>query len=133
MRRFAEHGHKMYDHLYAQNSDPSAVAGRVAHLLDLRGAASVVSGACASAALALDQGKSRNLVFLGLLCADLRVLWSAVRTLKSRDAELAIVGAITTHFTPGPFIWATEIGAKSQSGRCWAFSENADGYSPSVR
>ena len=60
VRRFAEHGDQMYDHLYAQNSDPSAVAGRVAHFLDLRGAASVVSGACASAALALDQGKSRH-------------------------------------------------------------------------
>ena len=129
MRRYAEEGSKSFDHVWAQNADPSGVAGRVAHFLDLQGATAMVSGACASGGVALDYGTP--LLLLNLIDPDITPA-SAVHTLMSQGAEIAIVGSVTTHFTPAPFVWAREVGAMSKSGRCWTFSENADGYSPSV-
>lgn len=58
MRRYAEEGSKSFDHVWAQNADPSGVAGRVAHFLDLQGATAMLSGACASGGVALDYGAS---------------------------------------------------------------------------
>ncbi len=56
IRRFAEDGPAAFDHNWAQNSDPSAVAGLISRFFDFRGASVTVSGACASGALAMDTG-----------------------------------------------------------------------------
>ncbi|EPQ51411.1 hypothetical protein GLOTRDRAFT_96463 [Gloeophyllum trabeum ATCC 11539] len=110
LRRFAEDGREAFDHNWAQNSDPSAVAGRVSHFFDFHGAIGTVSGACASGVNALEYGTN---------------------SFVAQGAELAVVGALATHFTPAPFLWASSVGVASCRGRCSAFSDQADGYLPS--
>jgi acyl transferase domain-containing protein len=56
IKRFAEDGTNAFDSNWAQNSDPSAVPGRVAHFFDFQGPISSVSGACAGGGNALDSG-----------------------------------------------------------------------------
>ncbi|TFK50404.1 hypothetical protein OE88DRAFT_250761 [Heliocybe sulcata] len=110
VRRALEEGPSAFDHNWAQNSDPSVVAGRVSHFFDFHGAASTVSSACASGANALDYG---------------------VHSILTGQADVAIVGALATHFCPAPLLWASSVGVASKKGRCSTFSKDADGYLPS--
>src|ERR1700761_8805679 len=57
----------------------------------------------------------------------------AINSLYQDGADVAIVGSLTTHFTPAPFGWANATGVASPQGRSASFSIDADGYSPSVR
>ncbi|KAI0030110.1 thiolase-like protein, partial [Vararia minispora EC-137] len=99
-----------FDDNWAASSDPSGVSGRVSHFFDFRGPSSVLSNACASGGFALRDG---------------------VLSLLHDGAELAVVGALATHFSPASFLWAQASGVASSSGRCASFSPDADGYSPS--
>ncbi|EPQ51412.1 polyketide synthase [Gloeophyllum trabeum ATCC 11539] len=110
LRRFAEDGQKAFDHNWAQIFDPSAVAGRVAHFFDFRGATCTISSACASGMQALEY---------------------AIHTIIAQNAELAVVGGIATHFSESSFLWASSLKILSSTGRCSAFSPTADGYVPS--
>ena len=57
---------------------------------------------------------------------------SGIQALLSEECDLAIVGAITTHFFTAPFGWAASVNVASKKGQCAAFSREADGYVPSV-
>ncbi|KAL5514190.1 hypothetical protein ACEPAG_2278 [Sanghuangporus baumii] len=110
LRRFSDDRSEAFDHRWAANSDPSGVSGQVAHYFDFRGPSSVISTACSSGAFALRDG---------------------IQALLSEECDLAVVGAITTHFFTAPFDWAASVNVASKNGQCAAFSREADGYVPS--
>ncbi|PFH50123.1 hypothetical protein AMATHDRAFT_86017 [Amanita thiersii Skay4041] len=110
MKRVREDSENAFNQYWASSSDPSGVAGRVSYFFDFKGPTTIASNACAGGAFALREG---------------------VNSLLLEDAEVAIVGALATHFSPAPFSWAAATGVGSKSGRSSAFASSADGYSPS--
>ncbi|KAJ8518263.1 hypothetical protein ONZ45_g4622 [Pleurotus djamor] len=109
MKRWKDNGSSAFDHNWASSSDPSGVAGHISHFYDFTGVSNTVSNACASGSFAIDAG---------------------LHALRYGGADVAIVGAIATHFTPAALSWAAATRVASVSGRSSAFSPDADGYSP---
>lgn len=58
MKRLRDDGINAFDQHWAGSSDPSGIAGRIAHIFDFRGSCNTVSNGCASGAFALRDGKS---------------------------------------------------------------------------
>lgn len=85
----------------------SVAAGRISYLLDLTGPAVTVDTACSS-----------SLVAAHLACASLR----------RREADLAIVGAVNLILSPEVTINFCQAGMLSADGLCKAFDAAADGY-----
>ncbi|KAF9461920.1 hypothetical protein BDZ94DRAFT_1322983 [Collybia nuda] len=110
MKRWQDEGSGAFNRTWASSSDPSGVSGHISHFFDFRGSCSVVSNACAGGAFALKEG---------------------INTLYQENAEIAIVGALATHFSLAPFAWAADTGVLSKCGHSAAFSLDSDGYSPS--
>lgn len=130
IKRVKDDGVNAFDQHWACSSDPSGIAGRIAHVFDFRGPCNTVSNACASGAFALRDGKSifQNFEVYSILtdaCAGINALFHD-------GTEVAIVGSLATHCSLAPFGWAFSTGVASRSGRSSAFSPAADGYSPSV-
>ena len=105
----------LYDHELPQWTEDSlpgilgnVVAGRVANRLDLQGSNFVVDAACAASLAALDAG---------------------VRQLRSRDADVALVGAIDGNNNSAAFMAFAKTHALSPRGRCRPFDDSADGIS----
>ncbi len=86
----------------------NVVAGRVANRLDLQGANFVVDAACAASLAALDAG---------------------VRQLRSRDADVALVGAVDGNNNAVSFMAFAKTHALSPRGRSRPFDDSADGIS----
>ncbi len=85
----------------------SIIANRLAHVFDLRGAAQTIDTACSS-----------SLVALHLACEELR----------SGRLSAALVGGVNMLLAPFPFIGFSRASMLSPTGRCHAFSGDADGY-----
>lgn len=62
LRRVIEDGTAAFDTTWASNSDPSGVAGHIAHIFDFCGPCNTVSNACASGAFAIKEGKHEIIV-----------------------------------------------------------------------
>ncbi|MFY1698648.1 amino acid adenylation domain-containing protein [Solwaraspora sp. WMMA2101] len=96
---------------------PAALAGnlrnlipaRVAQALDLTGPALAVDTACSSALVALHL---------------------AVRSLRERECDLAVVGGVNLNLTPTGHRLLDAAGALSATGRCRVFAAAADGFVP---
>ncbi|HEV7456868.1 MAG TPA: SDR family NAD(P)-dependent oxidoreductase [Roseococcus sp.] len=88
-------------------NDASFLAGRIAHLLGLRGPAVTVATACSASLVALHQ---------------------AAAAIRAGEIEAAIVGGVSLMLSPGVFIGSSRLGAISADGRCKPFLEGADGY-----
>ncbi|MDC0707422.1 SDR family NAD(P)-dependent oxidoreductase [Stigmatella sp. ncwal1] len=84
----------------------SLTASRIAYFLNLRGPTITVDTACSS-----------SLVSVHLACQSLR----------NGEAELMLAGGVTLYLSPGPLGVMRHVGMLSPSGRCRAFSEDADG------
>ena len=85
----------------------SIIANRLAHVFDLRGAAQTIDTACSS-----------SLVALHLACEELR----------SGRLSAALVGGVNMLLAPFPFVGFSRASMLSPTGRCHAFSSDADGY-----
>ena len=85
----------------------SIIANRLAHVFDLRGAAQTIDTACSS-----------SLVALHLACEEVR----------SGRLSAALVGGVNMLLAPFPFVGFSRASMLSPTGRCHAFSSDADGY-----
>lgn len=83
------------------------VANRVSYLLDLRGPSMAVDTACSS-----------SLVATHLAC----------RSIRSGEAEMAIVGGVSALLLPEATIGFSQGTFLSPDGRCKSFSEHGEGY-----
>ncbi len=82
-------------------------AGRLAYLLGLQGPVLQIDTSCSSS----------------LAAAHL-----ACQSLRERECDLALVGAVNLMLAPEPFIALSKVRALAPDGRCKAFDARADGY-----
>ncbi|WP_236794807.1 type I polyketide synthase [Amycolatopsis sp. GM8] len=92
---------------FGLGSSSSAAAGRIAHLLDLRGPAYTVDTACSSSLVA---------VHLAAQC------------LRRGEADLALAAGVSLMTHPDFHVQACAMSMLSPDGRCKTFDESADGF-----
>lgn len=85
----------------------SAAAGHIAHFLGTHGPAEVIDTACSSSLVALHH---------------------AVQSLRQKECDFAIVGAVNLMLSPEAHICFSRAGMLSRTGRCNTFDASADGY-----
>ncbi len=85
----------------------STVVGRLSYWLGLQGPNLPVDTACSS-----------SLVALHLAC----------QALRNRECSMALAGGVNLLLSPWGYVYFSRIKAMSPTGRCHAFSADADGY-----
>jgi acyl transferase domain-containing protein/acyl-CoA synthetase (AMP-forming)/AMP-acid ligase II/thioesterase domain-containing protein/aryl carrier-like protein len=86
---------------------PSLAAGRISHLLNLKGPAMAVDTSCSSSLVALH---------------------TAVQGLRQGQFDVALAGGVNAICSVDSFIALSRIRALSPDGRCKAFDARADGF-----
>ena len=86
---------------------PSMAAGRVSHLLNLKGPAMAIDTSCSSSLVAIQ---------------------SAVQSLRRGDIDLALAGGVNAICTSDSFLALSRMGVLASDGRCKAFDAAADGF-----
>ncbi|MFG1826652.1 SDR family NAD(P)-dependent oxidoreductase [Microbispora bryophytorum] len=85
----------------------SIAANRLSHFFDLRGPSMSIDTACSSALTAVER---------------------AWRSLAEGSSRVALAGGVNLLLSPGPFIGFSQASMLSPTGRCRAFSADADGF-----
>ncbi len=85
----------------------AATAGRLSHLLGLRGPSLVVDTACS---------------------ASLTAVHLASQALRARECSIAVAGGANVIASPAISVAMARAGALAPDGRCKTFAEEADGY-----
>jgi acyl transferase domain-containing protein/NADPH:quinone reductase-like Zn-dependent oxidoreductase/acyl carrier protein len=92
---------------FATGNAFAVLANRLSHVFDLRGPSITIDTACSSSLVALHQ---------------------AAESLRSGRVDTAIVGGINILAAPTSYISFSQASMLSPTGRCRAFSADADGY-----
>lgn len=95
------------DRFYGSGTSPAVAAGRIAYALDLKGPCLTIDTACSSS----------------LTAAHL-----AVRALRAKECDLALVGGVSLMLSGELGASFAEAGMLSADGRCKSFDAAADGY-----
>nr|AJY78092.1 polyketide synthase [Myxococcus virescens] len=103
----ATQGLKQIDAHYAIGTEFSFIAGRVAHLLGVRGPCMMLSTACSSSLVALHL---------------------ATRSLRSGESDLSVVGGVNVILSPRMHVASSKLRVMAANGRCKTFDASADGY-----
>lgn len=85
----------------------SIAANRLSHFFDLRGPSMSIDTACSSSLTAVER---------------------AWRSLAEGSGRMALAGGVNVLLGPGPFIGFSQASMLSPTGRCRAFSADADGF-----
>ncbi|XVQ09780.1 SDR family NAD(P)-dependent oxidoreductase [Spirillospora sp. CA-255316] len=85
----------------------SIASNRLSHVFDLRGPSMSIDTACSSSLLAVERG------------------W---RTLVEGRGRVVLAGGVNVLLGPGPYIGFSQASMLSPTGRCRAFSAEADGF-----
>ncbi|GII57280.1 polyketide synthase [Planotetraspora thailandica] len=85
----------------------SIAANRLSHFFDLRGPSMSIDTACSSSLTAVER---------------------AWRSLAEGSSRVALAGGVNLLISPGPFIGFSQASMLSPTGRCRAFSADADGF-----
>lgn len=85
----------------------SVIANRVSYCLNLKGPSLIVDTACSSSLMAIH-----------LAC----------QSIFNGESEMAIAGGVNAMLNPGNTIAFSKMGILSSTGRCRAFSDQADGF-----
>lgn len=88
-------------------NDPSILAGRISHYLNLRGPSLSIDTACSS-----------SLVATHLAC----------KSIQSGECELALAGGVCVLASESIFIMSSKAGMLSPLGKCRVFDDQADGF-----
>jgi acyl transferase domain-containing protein len=107
MQLLAADGSKGIDAYAATGNTFSVAAGRLSHLLGLRGPAIAIDTACSSS----------------LVAAHL-----AARSLRSGESDLAVVAGVNLMLSPVTTASLRTMNALAPDGRCKTFDASADGY-----
>jgi len=91
----------------ATGNATTMLPNRLSYLLNLRGPSETVDTACSSSLVALHR---------------------AIRSIRSGESELAIVGAVSLILSPHTMRVAQKLGVLSPEGRCKTFDRDASGY-----
>ncbi|WP_308159058.1 SDR family NAD(P)-dependent oxidoreductase [Amycolatopsis magusensis] len=83
------------------------LANRLSYLLDLRGPSESIDTACSSSLVAVHR---------------------AVKSLRSGETELSIVGGVSLILAPQTVVAGNQLGVLSPDGRCKTMDASADGY-----
>ena len=86
---------------------PSMAAGRVSHLLNLKGPAVAIDTSCSSSLVAIQ---------------------TAVQNLRRGDIDLALAGGVNAICASDSFLALSRMGVLASDGRCKAFDAAADGF-----
>ncbi|HAO11479.1 MAG TPA: non-ribosomal peptide synthetase, partial [Planktothrix sp. UBA8407] len=95
------------DSFFGTGNALSAAAGRLSYFFNLRGPCLSIDAACASSLVAVHQ---------------------AIRSLRNRECELALVAGVNLILNPAITINLSQSGMLSPDGRCKTFDASANGY-----
>ncbi|MFV2176072.1 SDR family NAD(P)-dependent oxidoreductase [Actinomadura sp. LOL_016] len=85
----------------------SIAANRLSYVFDLHGPSMSIDTACSSALVAVER---------------------AVRALAEESGRLMLAGGVNALLSPGPYVGFSQASMLSPTGRCRAFSADADGF-----
>ncbi|MDY7232539.1 type I polyketide synthase [Hyalangium rubrum] len=97
----------LLDLYYVTGTSLNGAAGRLSYVLGLQGPCMSVDTACSSSLVAVH---------------------SALKSLRSGECELALVGGVNLMLSPDITLALSKAGALAPDGRCKSFDESADGY-----
>ncbi len=97
----------LFDAYSLSGNTSSIAAGRISHLLGLKGPNFSIDAACSSSLIAVHQ---------------------ACNSLRARECQMTLVGGVNLTLTPEPSICFSQAGLLSRSGSCRSFDARADGY-----
>jgi acyl transferase domain-containing protein/acyl-CoA synthetase (AMP-forming)/AMP-acid ligase II/acyl carrier protein/SAM-dependent methyltransferase len=100
-------GLSQIDAYTATGNAHSMAAGRLSHMLGLRGPSLAIDTACSSSLVAVH---------------------AACQSLRNSECDLALAGGVNALLSPAPTVFFSRARMLSPSGRCMTFDASADGY-----
>ena len=91
------------------NAMPWSIANRISYCFELNGPSYTIDSACSS---------------------SLNAVVAACQNIREGSCKMAIVGGTNLHVHPSEYILRSQLRVMSPTGRCYTFSDHANGYVP---